>query len=142
MADINGFQYAWEDIQIVLSGNSAPIEGVVEIEYTSKKEHTNIYGKGDDPHSMGRGKSEYSGKLVILQDELEAMQANFPGNKPLTKVAPFTITVSYAPDGGGPTVTDQIPFVRIQEVKKGMKTGDGNQTIELPFICGAIKYNV
>jgi hypothetical protein len=138
---INGNEYAWEDLQVVMEGKAQPLNGVVEIEYTTKKEHSNIYGKGDKPVAMGRGKREYSGKIVLLQSEFEAIQRSLPGGSDVTQKLPFSITVAYAPAGGEET-TDQLTYCRINEVKKGMKTGDGNQLIELPLTIGNILYNI
>lgn len=138
---INGNEYAWEDVQVVMEGKPQPLEGVTEIEYTTKKEHSNIYGKGDSPVAMGRGKKEFSGKIVLLQSEFESLQRSLPGGKDITDKLPFTITCAYAPEGGVET-TDQLQYCRVTEVKKGMKTGDGNQMIELPLVIGKINYNI
>lgn len=136
---INGFEYAWEDINIVMFNKL--ITSFESIEYTSTKAHNNIYGRGADPIAMGRGKKDYTGMLELLQSEVEAIQAQLPAGKDLTDVAPFTITISYAPEGGAVT-TDQLTFCRIGEIKKGMKNGDGNMVCQLPLVVGKINYNV
>jgi|SRR3990172_9906038 len=139
---INGNEYAWEDMQIVVEGKALPLEGVVEINYEAEKDHTNIHGRGAKPVAMGRGKEDFSGcNLVLLQNEFEAMQRSMPAGKNVTHRAPFTITVAYAPEGGVETV-DQLTYVRIKKFKKGMKTGDGNQTINLELVVGDILYNI
>lgn len=138
---INQNEYAWEDIQIVLPGKPLPIEGVVAVEYTEKKEHMNIYGRGSKPIRMGRGKTEYEGSITLLQSEIEALQQSLPAGKSLTQMVPFTITVAYAPEGGV-SVVDQLLFCRIKEVKKGIKQGDGNMEVALSLAIGDIKYNV
>lgn len=138
---INRNEYAWEDIQVVLPGKALPDDGVTAVEYTEKKEHTNVHARGDRAISMGRGKVEHEGSVTVLQSTLEAMQAALPKGKSLTSLAPFTITVSYAPIGGVAT-TDRLLFCRIKEVKKGMKTGDPNQEIPLVLAIGNIEYNV
>lgn len=138
---INGNEYAWEDVQLVFGGESAPIDGFVAIEYTSTKEHSNIHGRGAKPVAMGRGREDFSGTLTILQSELERLQRTMPRGESLTRKAPFNLTVAYAPEAGAQTV-DQLLFCRIGEVKKGMRTGDGNMTVELPLTVGDIKYNV
>lgn len=138
---INGNEYAWEDVQLVFGGESFPIDGFVGIEYTSSKEHTNIHGRGAKPVAMGRGREDFSGTLTVLQSELERLQRTMPRGVSLTKKAPFDLTVAYAPEAGEATV-DQLKFCRIGEVKKGMRTGDGNMTVELPLVIGDIKPNV
>jgi len=135
---INGFQYAWEDIEVNILGRI--IEGIVEVEYTTEKEHLNIYGRGAKPVSMGRGRESYSGKLVVLQSEHEAIQSSLPRGSKVTDLV-FPITVSYAPAGGAKT-TDILKYCRISKVTKGMKEGDGNMTIEYPLMIGDIDYNV
>lgn len=137
---INGAEYSWEDIQVILPGKALPVDGVTGIEYTVKKEHTNIYGRGDKPIATGRGKKEYSGSLSILQSELEALQASLAAGKDITDMAPFQITVAYAPEGGV-IKTDILKSVRFGEVKKGMKSGDPNMEIQIPLIIGDIVFN-
>jgi hypothetical protein len=136
---INGFEYAWEDINIAIFGKV--ITNFESIEYESQKSHSNIYGKGSEPVAMGRGKKDYNGMIELLQSEVEAIQAKLPSGKDLTDVAPFTVTVSYTPEGGAIT-TDQLTFCRISSIKKGMKNGDGNMVCQLPLVVGKINYNV
>jgi len=121
---INGNEYAWEDLQVIIEGKSSPIEGITAIEYETSKDHSNIYGRGDEPVAMGRGKKEFSGKMVLLQSEFEAMQQGLPKGKDVTDLAAFGITVAYAP-AGGIAVVDQLNYVRIKKFKKGLATGDG-----------------
>lgn len=138
---INGNEYSWEDLQIIIEGKSSPIEGVTGIEYTTSKDHQNIYGRGDEPVAMGRGKKEFEGKITLLQSEFEALQQGLPKGKDVTDLKAFGITVAYAPEAGVATV-DQLNYVRIKKFKKGMVTGDGNQTIECELAIGKIIYNV
>jgi|SRR3990172_173535 len=138
---INGNEYAWEDIQLVVEGKALPLEGHVEIKYTVEKEHTEIYGRGADPVRLGRGSKKYSATLTILQSELEAMQQSMPAGTDITDKAPFTITCAYAPAGGVETV-DQLTYCRIKKVEKGMKTGDGNMAVALDLAVGKINYNI
>lgn len=138
---INGNEYSWEDMEIIFLGKPIPMNGVTALSYEEKKEHTNIYGRGDKPVAMGRGKREYSGSITILQSELEAIQRALPSGKSMSDVTGFDITVSYAPKGGEVT-TDRLRYCRVGGTKKGMKTGDANMEIELPLVIGDIVYNV
>lgn len=138
---INGNEYAWEDIQVTSDFSNTPLEAIEEIEYTTQKEHLNVYGRGDKPVAAGRGKKDFSGKIVLLQSELEAWQRQLPRGKDITDLRGFGVNVSYAPEGGEET-TDRLVFCRATEVKKGMKTGDGNMLVEIPLVIGRILYNV
>ncbi len=135
---INGNEYAWEDIQLVIEGKSSPILGFRAVEYTTKRKHENIYGAGNKPVAVGRGAVEYEGSITLLQSEVEAMQKSWGGD--ITRKV-FNVTVAYAPAGGEETV-DQLMSCRISEFKKGMKQGDTNMEVELPLVIGEIKYGI
>ncbi|MCX6232435.1 MAG: hypothetical protein NTZ33_12940, partial [Bacteroidetes bacterium] len=62
------------------------------------------------------------------------------GSEP-TMWAPFDITVSYAPIGGVIT-TDIIPYCQVSDWGKGLKTDDGNMTIDLTLISDIPLLNV
>jgi len=49
---INGQEYAWEDVQIVMLGR--PVIGVVEISYKTMREKKNIMGRGSRPVARGQ----------------------------------------------------------------------------------------
>jgi hypothetical protein len=138
---INGNEYAWEDIEIVADGNPVPLVGVTGIEYISRKEHTNVYGRGAKPIAVARGREEFEGKITMLQSQLEAWQRTMPKGRSLTKKTPFNIAVAYAPENGVITV-DQLVYCRIGEVSKTFTNEDGNMVVELPLAIGEIKYNV
>lgn len=138
---INGTEYAWEDFEITLEGETKPLEGVVELNYEKSKDHTNIWARGADPVATGRGKNDYNGNIVLLQSEFERWNNSLGSGKDVTDLTGFGITGAYAPEGGVSS-TDQLTFCRVQSFKKGMKTGDGNQTIDCKLIIGKIKYNV
>lgn len=138
---VNGNEYSWEDINAILPGKATPAEGIIAISYTVKKDHVNIYGRGDKPVALGRGKMEFDGSITLLQSEVEGMLATLPKGKNITNLAPFTITVAYAPAGGVATV-DQLKHVRFKEMPKGMKTGDPNMEITIPLAIGDIIYGL
>lgn len=136
---INGEEYAWEDIQVAMSGKV--IEGIQGISYTVKRNHTNIYGRGNKPIAGGRGKKEYDGSITLLQSEVEALQLTLPRGKDITDIKPFDIVVAFAPEGGKIT-TDIIKYARFAELTKAFKNEDGNMVCELPLVVGDINYNV
>lgn len=138
---VNGQEYSWEDMEIVVEGESKPLEGIVEINYEKSKDHTNIYGRGADPKFAGRGKNEYTANMVLLQSEFDKWNKSLGKGKDVTDLTGFGITISYAPEGGAAT-TDQLTFVRVRKWKKGMKTGDGNMTIDLELIPGKIELDI
>ncbi|WP_448529172.1 hypothetical protein [Raineya sp.] len=135
---INGTEYAWEDIEVVLLGR--PLIGVTEISYKTKKEQVKIYGRGRDPVAYGRSRNEYEGSITLLQSELEALQQSLPRGKTLTDIPAFDITVAYAYENA--VVVDILRGCTFTEFEKKMKTGDTHMEISLPLNIGKIDYNV
>ncbi len=138
---INGFEYSWEDIKVILPGSPLPQDAVTAIEFESSKAHENIYGAGARPVAMGRGKEEFTGKITVLQSLFEAMQAAVPSGKNLTHIAPFQVTVAFAPEGGV-TTTHQLIGCRIKKIPISFKTGDANAEVELELAIFNINYNI
>lgn len=139
---INGTEYAYEDVQIVVEGKSIPITGVRRVEYGGTKNHVNLYGRGNVPVAMGRGKKEVKpGKLVIYQSEFEAMQAAMPPGKDILDRTPFAIVIAYAPEGA-PTKVDQLLGCRISDYTKAIGDEDTHMEVELEFLPFKIKLNV
>ncbi len=133
---INGTEYAWEDVQIVVEGKATPLTGVQEIKYKATKVHENIKGRGNKPVAMGRGQEDYEGSLKILQSELEAMQDAL-GTDSLTTRKPFLISVGYAPLVGAKR-TDVLMGCRIKEVERSIGTDDTHMVVELPLAIFSI----
>lgn len=138
---INGNEFSWEDMYLLIPGKATPVTGITDIMYTVKKDHTNIWGRGDKPVAMGRGKKEYEGEITLLQSEVEGLLATLLPGQDITDIPAGIVTVAYAPIGGS-QVVDQLLFVRFKEMPKGMKTGDGNMEIKIPLAIGDIKFNV
>lgn len=137
---INGYEYAYEDMQCNVNGY--PLLNFQSIEYGATKEHSNIIGRGGKPVAMARGKKDAKpGRLTILQSDFEAMVAASPKGTDPTDWRAFPITVSYAPIGGV-LITDVIPSCRVSGWAKGMGTEDGNMTIELELVTGVPVLNI
>lgn len=124
-------QYSWNDISIAIGGRI--IEGIVDVEVTVKQEKSVLRGRGVKGHQILRQNKDVSGKLSLWQSELEAMVES-AANKDVLKLS-FDIVWAYVPSDGGTTVVDVIQTCEITEFKKGMKQGDGNMIVELPYIA-------
>ncbi|MDV6170233.1 hypothetical protein R1T16_17485 [Flavobacterium sp. DG1-102-2] len=135
MADFSTKQYGWKDLAIAYGGRI--LDGITEVEYTAAQEKDVLRGRGADPHAVLRGNKTYSGKITIWQSELEAMTRDAP-NKDILALN-FTTTVTYVPADGGQAVTDILLNCEFTEVKKGLKQGDKNMLVELPFIFTGLK---
>lgn len=136
MSTFSSKQYAWSDLTISIGGRI--LEGITEVEYTVKQEKETLRGRGNKAHAITRGNKSYEGKLSIWQSELEAMIADAP-NKDLLSLN-FDVIVSYVPEDGGRAVVDVLSGCEFTEAKKGIKQGDKNMVVELPFVFLDVKF--
>lgn len=136
MSTISNKQYSWNDISVATGGRI--IEGITEVEYTVKQEKDVLRGRGNKPHNTLRGNFDYEGKITLWQSEVEAMIKDAPGENILG--LKFDVIWSFSPTDGGETVTDVLVGCEFKEYKKGMKQGDKNMLIELPFIFLDVKH--
>lgn len=137
---VNGNEYAWEDIGLVMLGR--PLVGFRGIEYKEEQTKTNIYGRGNKPVARTRGNKVYSGSVTLLQSEVEALQAAAGEGKSLNDLPRFDITVAFAPKSGGAITTDVLRDCEFMDLTKAMNQNDPNMEVNLPIIIGSIDYNV
>ncbi|MGM8362134.1 hypothetical protein ACSV4D_09490 [Flavobacterium sp. ARAG 55.4] len=127
--------YSWNDISIAIGGRI--IEGIEDVEYTAKQDKAVLRGRGGKGHGITRGNKDFEGKITLWQSEVESMIKDAP-NKDILSLS-FDVIWSFVPEDGGATVTDVLTTCEITEYKKGMKQGDKNMLIELPFIFLDVK---
>lgn len=136
MSTISSKQYSWNDISIAFGGKIE--DGVTEVEYSVKQDKDVLRGRGEKPLAILRGNKDFEGKVTIWQSTLEAMIKDAPNNDVLA--LQFDIIWSFAPTNGGETVNDVLVGCEIKEYKKGLKQGDKNMPVELPFIFLDVKH--
>lgn len=129
---INGRNYDWEDIRVLLPHGEGI--GITEIKYEDGQSITARYGKGSTPRGYGRGNYEASGSLVLDRDEWERFKialAALGGGK-IFDHSPFEIVVMYANDDMG-IVTDTLRSCKISKFSGGgASQGDDNAS---PMTC-------
>lgn len=137
---INGQEYAWGDVVITLFGQ--PVLGIRGIDYKQKKNKEALYAAGRYAKSIQHGRRESEGTLTILQSELIALNksAVAAGYKDILDVD-MDILVSYVGSNGVTTI-DRIIKASFSELPQGLKEGDMNQEIALPFVALDIEFNI
>jgi hypothetical protein len=139
MALINNQQYSWDNIDVILLGR--PVVGIRGIEYKKSREKEALYGRGSKAIAIQHGNEKCEGTITLLQSELEALCRAAGDRAEVTALPLFDIVVSYSA-GDGPIVVDAIRGVSFTETPKGMKQGDKNAEMALPFIALDIEYGV
>lgn len=139
---INGREYEWADITVIAGGRD--IEGLIAIEYGEKQDKNVIYGKGNKPLAIQKGNKSYEGSITLYQSELNTLQELARATTGSTSIMGLNLNavVCYGnPTQGEVMTVDRLFNIQFTEAKKGMKQGDGNMEVQLPFICTDIKYN-
>jgi len=131
---INGINYSWANISLVLFG--VPVVGITKIDYNRKQKKENNYGAGSQPVSRGYGNYEYDGKIEIYLDEWKRIIAASPQGDPLL-IAPFNIEVVYS--GRGILASkDTLRAVEFMEDPLSASQGDTKLMVSIPLIIGSI----
>lgn len=88
---------AWADIVVLVGG--VPVTGIVGVEYSDEQEIVNKWGAGRHPVGRAKGRITPAAKLILYQEEVQALQAQSPNGR-LQDLPPIEIQVSYLPDSG------------------------------------------
>ncbi len=141
MAIINGRQYEFADLTLILGGRD--VTGFRGIKYTEKQEKEVIYGKGNKPMSIQKGNFSYEGEISLTQSELETLKAlarTQSGHSSIMSLSLNAIVAYGNPLKGDVMITDRIYGIQFTEDAKEMSQGDKFMEITLPFICTDIEY--
>jgi len=129
---VNNEEYAWGDINVVLLGRN--VAGLLAIKYKKSQSKELRYARGVKPTGFKRGNKKYEGSITILQSELLALEAASPNND-ILDLRNIDIVFSYGDLETGILTTKLAKFAEFTEFEEGMKQGDQNMEIELPFVC-------
>jgi hypothetical protein len=140
MFKINGREYEWADISLVVGG--VPIVGFRAVSYKREREKEAMYAKGRKAHSIQAGNEAITGSITFTQSQLEALELATGGNVLTAKV---DIVVSYGAEADATSVsstgisTDVITGAEFTEYEKGMSQGDKFMEVAMPFLALDIK---
>lgn len=141
MGMINGRQYEFADISLVLGGRD--VCGLRGIKYSEKQEKEVLYGKGNKPLSVQKGNFSYEGEISLTQSELETLKTlarKQTGRSSIMSLNLNAVVCYGNPLKGDIMITDRIYGIQFTEDAKELKQGDKYMEVTLPFICTDIKY--
>lgn len=133
---VNGMLCAWADIVVLIGG--VPVTGITGVEYDDQQEIVNKYGAGRHPVGRAKGRITPSGKLILYQEEVQALSAQSTTGR-LQDLPPFDVIVQYLPDSGL-LVTDKIRNCHISGNARKWKEGDTGQEVELTLVPSHIEW--
>lgn len=141
MGMINGRQYEFADISLVLGGRD--VCGLRGIKYSEKQEKEVLYGKGNKPLSVQKGNFSYEGEISLTQSELETLKTlarKQTGRSSIMSLNLNAVVCYGNPLKGDIMITDRIYGIQFTEDAKELKQGDKYMEVTLPFICTDIEY--
>ena len=130
MALINGREYEWADLTLILAGRD--VIGVRGAEYGRKQDKEPLYGKGNRPLSIQKGNIGYEGTLTVTQSELETLKLFGRGS-----ILGLNLNAVFAygnPANGDAMITDKLFGIQFTEEVKGIQQGDKFMEVQLPFV--------
>lgn len=133
---VNGMLCSWADVVVLIGG--VPITGIIGVEYSDQQEIVNKYGAGRYPVGRAKGRITPGAKLILYQEEVQALSAQSPTGR-LQDLPPFDIIVQYIPDSGI-LVTDKVRNCHISDNARKWKEGDTGQEVELPLVPSHIEW--
>lgn len=125
---VNGMLCSWADIVVLIGG--VPVTGITGVEYEDDQEVVNKYGAGRYPVGRAKGRIKPSCKLILYQEEVQALSAQSPTGR-LQDLPLVDIIVQYIPDSGH-LVTDKIRNINFSKNARRWKEGDTGQEVEVP----------
>lgn len=134
---INGINYSWANITLVLFGN--PVFGITKIKYNRKQKKENNFGAGPYAISRGYGNVEPEATLEFYQDEWRNIIRASPSKDPFL-IPPFDLTVLFGQINGLDIEQDVIRAAEFTEDGFDANQGDTKLLISVPLIVGMIEH--
>lgn len=137
----NSSEFAWKDLEVVFLGRV--IGRLLEVKYKVSQEHKEFYGRGNQPLGINSGNKKYAGSFKIGQSELKAMVLKAKEIDPTCDPTDFPyvdLNVAYA--NGGLIERDIVKSLKLTEFEKGLKQGDTEMEIDMPWIALGIQFSV
>ena len=132
MPVVNGKHYDYGDITVFLP-NGPQVEAPA-IEYSDEVEVSPVYGQGRIPRGYGMGQYKGEGKITLNREGFDALMAYCQAvGKPLYKLAPFNITVTYANDEEALRV-DKLKGCKFKKRSFKGSEGDTKLSVEMEFV--------
>ena len=130
---IQGTEYAFEDIEVVLLGR--PLTGITGIKYKVTKTKKNLMGRGGVPVSRYRGQKNFEGEMTVYLSELLALMDSTKLDD-ITDIPPFDIILTFG-QAGSRIITHTLQDCEFTEFEIDMKQ-DSETVVGLPLIVGSL----
>ena len=134
---INGINYSWGDISVMLFGNT-PLIGIKSINYSETQDKDNNYGANNFPIGQGNGQFKYAGDMDIYREEMATIIDLAPLNK-IQLIAPFDIKVVYGNNTQALKI-DTLKSCQFMDNVFASKAGDKSMVNKVKLLIGFIQW--
>jgi|SRR5581483_4073884 len=132
---INGLNYSWGDINVMLFGN-IPLIGIQSINYSEDQDMENNYGANNFPIGQGVGQFKYAGDIELYKEEIASIIDLAPQNK-IQLIPAFDIKVVYGNESQALKV-DTLISCRFMNNPFASKAGDKKMVNKIKLLIGNI----
>ncbi|MGX7686813.1 hypothetical protein ACWA1C_06575 [Flectobacillus roseus] len=131
----NSKDYTWSSCNIAIEGKL--LARAKAVEYGEEIDRKELYGKGNKAQDIQDGNIAIKGFVEMLQSDFENILL-LTGNKGIAGLRDMNITVAYAASDGRIS-TRSIIGAAVTEWKEGLKQGDTEMPVRIPFIALDVK---
>lgn len=133
MANYNGKEVEWSDMEVFING--ARITKIQGISYKPTQEKEFLNAAGNEPISIQRGNKGYTGTMKLLKGAVDSLNdaAKLAGGNDLLDLS-VVVVINYIPKGTRFRKTDTLNGLEFTEYQKGMEQNSKSMPIDLPFL--------
>ena len=137
---INGINYAWGDISLMIPTvrGAYPVVGITEIEYDETQEIDENYGGGEFPIGVGLGNFKCKGSITLYREEIRQLSLIAPNGK-IQLIPPFPIKCVYGNNSQALAI-DTLPFCIFRNNTFSSKQGDKKMVSKIDLFIGTINW--
>lgn len=133
-------EFQWKDIKVTMLGRT--FERITDVTYEKEIEKKAIYGRGSKVKGVQQGNEKNTGDLTLGQSEVEAMLLAAKATNPMATILDLSFDIQVQYQQGDDLIKDRIIGAQFTKLPKGMKQGDTDMNIKLPYIAEDILYNI
>lgn len=134
---VNGNVYSWASVEAAIDGVDTP--DFIEVNYSASQDIGKARGMGTQLKGTTAGESDGEGSFSLLKGQAaKFIKQMGPG---FMKKRRFALTVSYAEEGEGEIITDELFSCRITKFEDNPKVGTEPLSVKFDIHIFRMKIN-
>jgi hypothetical protein len=133
-------EFQWKDFSVLILGKI--LTGCTDFKWKYESDDAYVYGRGSTPLDIQSGNIKIEGTIKLLQSTFDELNAAAKSQNPSYLVTDIRFDVVEAYERQGLLKTNIIKGIKIASFDFGMKQGDKNMEITLPFKALEVQLDV